>query len=98
MILFLSLKVFIEYLLSALSLLTLFYIFESCLGKDQAEELLRKVNDAVALLTDYNTRLVCEMEDRKKVASMLNDFIQSQRDLIDQAEQRLQARIINIKE
>jgi len=61
------------------------------LGKDEGEELLRKVNDAVALLTDYNTRLVCEMEDRKKVSSMLHDFIQSQRDLIDQAEQRLQA-------
>jgi len=61
------------------------------LGKDEGEELLRKVNDAVALLTDYNTRLVCEMEDRKKVFSMLHDFIQSQRDLIDQAEQRLQA-------
>jgi len=60
------------------------------LGKDEGEELLRKVNDAVALLTDYNTRLVCEMEDRKKVFSMLHDFIQSQRDLIDQAEQRLQ--------
>ncbi|XP_025195937.1 regulation of nuclear pre-mRNA domain-containing protein 1B [Melanaphis sacchari] len=59
-------------------------------GKDEGEELLRKVNDAVALLTDYNTRLVCEMEDRKKVSSMLHDFIQSQRDLIDQAEQRLQ--------
>lgn len=61
------------------------------LGKDEGEELLRKVNDAVALLTDYNTRLVCEMEGRKKVASILYDFIQSQRDLIDQAEQRLQA-------
>lgn len=54
---------------------------------------MRKVNDAVALLTDYNTRLVCEMEDRKKVASMLQDFIQSQRDLIDQAEQRLQVSV-----
>lgn len=55
-----------------------------------------KVNDAVALLTEYNTRLVCEMEDRKKVSSMLHDFIQSQRDLIDQAEQRLQASVIKI--
>lgn len=64
-----------------------FFIF---IGKEEAESLLRKVNDAVALLTDYNTRLVCEMEDRKKVSSMLHDFIQSQRDLIDQAEQRLQ--------
>lgn len=68
------------------------------LGKDEAEKLLRKVNDAVALLTDYNTRLVCEMEDRKKVAAMLNDFIQSQRDLIDQAEQRLQVNFININD
>lgn len=75
---------------------TVFKIFCSFLGKDEGEELLRKVNDAVALLTDYNTRLVCEMEDRKKVTSMLHDFIQSQRDLIDQAEQRLQASIITI--
>ncbi|VVC40969.1 Hypothetical protein CINCED_3A010464 [Cinara cedri] len=64
-------------------------------GKEEAQELLRKVNDAVALLTDYNTRLVCEMEDRKKISSMLHDFIQSQRDLIDQAEQRLQASVIS---
>lgn len=70
-------------------------IINLLLGKDDAEELLRKVNDAVALLTDYNTKLVCEMEDRKKVSSMLHDFIQSQRDLIDQAEQRLQARSLN---
>lgn len=73
------------------TLLILFNFFLWYLGKDEGEELLRKVNDAVALLTDYNTRLVCEMEDRKKVFSMLHDFIQSQRDLIDQAEQRLQA-------
>lgn len=66
-------------------------MFHLFLGKEEGEELLRKVNDAVALLTDYNTRLVCEMEDRKKVMSMLQDFIQSQRDLIEQAEQRLQA-------
>lgn len=71
-------------------------MFDLCLGKEEAEDLLRKVNDAVALLTDYNTRLVCEMEERKKVSSILHDFIQSQRDLIDQAEQRLQASVINI--
>lgn len=70
------------------------YHYFFILGKDEADELLRKVNDAVALLTDYNTRLVCEMEDRKKVSSMLHDFIQSQRDLIDQAEQRLQVSFI----
>lgn len=37
------------------------------------------------------------MEDRKKVSTMLHDFIQSQRDLIDQAEHRLQASVINLK-
>jgi len=69
-------------------------MFDFCLwylGKGEGETLLHKVNDAVALLTNYNTRLVCEMENRKKVFSMLHDFLQSQRYLIDQAEQRLQA-------
>lgn len=91
MLLLLSINQFLHYFINLyiFILLLLFFIF---IGKDEAESLLRKVNDAVALLTDYNTRLVCEMEDRKKVSSMLHDFIQSQRDLIDQAEQRLQVR------
>ncbi|XP_065215275.1 regulation of nuclear pre-mRNA domain-containing protein 1B [Planococcus citri] len=55
-----------------------------------AETLLRQVNEAITLLSDYNSRLVNEMSERKKVASLLRDFIQSQRGLLIQAENRLQ--------
>ncbi|CAI6375214.1 unnamed protein product [Macrosiphum euphorbiae] len=56
----------------------------------KGEELSRKVKDTVASLTNYNTILKCEIEDRKNVYSKLHDSIQSQRDLIYQAEQKLQ--------
>lgn len=55
-----------------------------------AESLLRQVNEAVNLLADYNARLVNEMSERKKVASLLRDFIQAQRGLLIQAENRSQ--------
>lgn len=57
-----------------------------------AESLLRQVNEAVNLLADYNARLVNEMSERKKVASLLRDFIQAQRGLLIQAENRSQVR------
>lgn len=44
------------------------------------------MNDAVIMLTNYNTRLAEEMEDRRRVAQMLRDFTQAQRELLAQAE------------
>lgn len=58
--------------------------------KAAAERLSAQVNDAVSLLTEYNTRLANEMEDRRKVTQMLRDFIQAQRELLAQAENRLE--------
>ncbi|KAL1450791.1 hypothetical protein WDU94_003111 [Cyamophila willieti] len=55
-----------------------------------AENLSAQVSEAVNLLTNYNTRLVTEMEDRKRAAAMLKDYIAAQRDLLEQAEQRLE--------
>lgn len=54
------------------------------------EALLRQVNEAVSLLADYNARLINEMSERKKVSGLLRDFIQSQRGLLIQAENRSQ--------
>lgn len=53
-----------------------------------------QVNDAVALLTNYNARLSKEMEQRKHVAGMLRDFLQAQLDLKEQAEQRLAVSVL----
>ena len=61
-----------------------------CLDKGAAERLANQVNEAVNLLTNYNARLSKEMEQRKNVASMLRDFLQAQKDLLEQAEHRLE--------
>ncbi|CAD7083034.1 unnamed protein product [Hermetia illucens] len=58
--------------------------------KETAYKLIEQVNEAVQLLNDYNTRLAAEMEDRKKLTVMLRDFQAEQRELLVQAEQRLE--------
>ncbi|KAL4711459.1 hypothetical protein ACJJTC_005583 [Scirpophaga incertulas] len=58
--------------------------------KESAESLSAVVNSAVELLAEYNLRLSEELEKRRKVAAMLRDFAQAQRDLAKQAESRLE--------
>lgn len=52
-----------------------------------------QVNEAAKILHEYNNRLCAEMEDRKKLTTMLKDFQAEQRDLLAQAEQRLKVRL-----
>ncbi|KAH8379972.1 hypothetical protein KR009_008220 [Drosophila setifemur] len=65
----------------------------SCISKledkDKAKALAKQVNEAVDLLNDYNARLAAEMEERAKLATMLRDFQAEQKELLSQAEQRL---------
>ncbi|XP_028029177.1 regulation of nuclear pre-mRNA domain-containing protein 1B [Bombyx mandarina] len=58
--------------------------------KESALSLSAVVNSAVELLAEYNLRLTEELEKRRKVAGMLRDFAQAQRDLAKQAETRLE--------
>ncbi|GBP24010.1 Regulation of nuclear pre-mRNA domain-containing protein 1B [Eumeta japonica] len=58
--------------------------------KESAISLSAVVNSAVELLAEYNLRLSEELEKRRRVASMLRDFAQAQRDLAKQAEARLE--------
>ncbi|KAI8126290.1 Regulation of nuclear pre-mRNA domain-containing protein 1A [Lucilia cuprina] len=66
----------------------------SCLAKledkDAAKNLATQVNEAVELLNDYNSRLSAEMEERTKLTSMLRDFQAEQKELLAQAEKRLE--------
>ncbi|XP_017016178.2 regulation of nuclear pre-mRNA domain-containing protein 1B [Drosophila takahashii] len=65
----------------------------SCISKledkDKAKALAVQVNEAVDLLNDYNARLAAEMEERTKLATMLRDFQVEQKELLSQAELRL---------
>ncbi|XP_075161780.1 regulation of nuclear pre-mRNA domain-containing protein 1B [Haematobia irritans] len=66
----------------------------SCLSKledkEDAQNLAKQVNEAVELLNDYNARLAAEMEERTKLAVMLRDFQAEQKELLTQAEKRLE--------
>lgn len=58
--------------------------------KEAALKLSSKVNEAVNLLKNYNTRLSKEMSERNKLTVMLKDFQREQQELLAQAEQRLE--------
>jgi len=56
----------------------------------EGRDLLAKVNQAMTLLTEYNERLSQELKDRKKVDKMIADFLAAQKDMLAQAEERLE--------
>lgn len=60
------------------------------LDKEAALKLAERVNAAVELLTDYNNRLAHEMEERKRVMQMLRDYAILQKQLLQQAESRIE--------
>ncbi|XP_070492160.1 regulation of nuclear pre-mRNA domain-containing protein 1B [Chironomus tepperi] len=69
--------------------------------KEAAASLHIKVNEAVQLLKDYNSRLAAEMNERNKLTVMLKDFQKEQQELLAQAEQRLEeytAKLDKVKE
>ena len=49
-----------------------------------------QVDEANTLLDDYNVRLQEELKDRKKVGNMISEFLSAQKDLLAQAEERLE--------
>ncbi|XP_037088414.1 regulation of nuclear pre-mRNA domain-containing protein 1B-like [Pollicipes pollicipes] len=58
--------------------------------RGSGHRLLTQVSEALDLLTDYNSRLASEMDERKRVSRLLQDFTQSQKDLLAQAEHTLE--------
>lgn len=62
---------------------------EKIVDKKYADQLSQMVTDAVKMLSDYNKRLEDEVNDRRKTASMLNGFLQQQKDEIVNAENQL---------
>ncbi|XP_012524696.1 regulation of nuclear pre-mRNA domain-containing protein 1B [Monomorium pharaonis] len=55
-----------------------------------ADQLSAAVNEAAALLADYNGRLQAEMEDRRRLLTMLRDYTLAQRQLLQQAQSTLE--------
>ena len=55
-----------------------------------AELLQGQVEEANTLLDNYNGRLQEELRDRKKVGKIIGEFLSAQKDLLAQAEERLE--------
>lgn len=47
------------------------------------------MNEAIQIISQYNGRLAAEMEERGKLAIMMRDFQNEQKELLSQAEERL---------
>lgn len=58
--------------------------------RSAADQLSIAVNEAAALLADYNGRLQAEMEDRRRLLTMLRDYTLAQRQLLQQAQATLE--------
>lgn len=63
---------------------------EKISSTEEGLKLLTQVNNASTLLNDYNERLQQELKDRHKVGKMIKDFLAAQKDLLAQAEERLE--------
>ncbi|KAH0540660.1 regulation of nuclear pre-mRNA domain-containing protein 1B [Cotesia glomerata] len=57
--------------------------------RSAADQLSIAVNEAATLLADYNGRLQAEMEDRRRLLTMLRDYTLAQRQLLQQAQTTL---------
>ncbi|KAG1650503.1 Regulation of nuclear pre-mRNA domain-containing protein 1B [Nymphon striatum] len=67
-------------------------VLENVTDSSKAKELDKKVDDALNILDGYNSRLTAELEDRKKSAQMLSDFIRAEREEIAKNEEQLECR------
>jgi hypothetical protein len=67
-----------------------------CVDSDVSRDLQKKIKSAHDILKDYNIRLDTELEDRKNASMKLQDLICFQKDLLTQAEHRLEVECIFI--
>ncbi|XP_078543708.1 regulation of nuclear pre-mRNA domain-containing protein 1A isoform X1 [Lissotriton helveticus] len=64
-------------------------LLDKVTDKDSGDHLSKKVEDACMCLADYNGRLAAEIDDRKQLIRMLSDFLQSQKEVVAEKEQKL---------
>ncbi|XP_065125222.1 regulation of nuclear pre-mRNA domain-containing protein 1B [Paramisgurnus dabryanus] len=64
-------------------------LLEKITDKQGADKLSKTVDEACLLLAEYNGRLAAELEDRRQLARMLTEYIQSQKDALTEREKKL---------
>jgi len=63
---------------------------EKISSEEQARDQLGQLDAASSLLVEYNNRLQEELRDRTRVGKMITEFLSAQKDLLSQAEERLE--------
>ncbi|XP_069586605.1 regulation of nuclear pre-mRNA domain-containing protein 1A isoform X3 [Ranitomeya imitator] len=67
-------------------------LLDKITDKASGDQLSKMVDDACMLLADYNGRLAAEIDDRKQLTRMLSDFLQSQKEVLEEKEQQLEVK------
>ncbi|XP_029292466.1 regulation of nuclear pre-mRNA domain-containing protein 1B [Cottoperca gobio] len=65
-------------------------LLEKIGDKEAADKLSKTVDEACLLLAEYNGRLAAELEDRRQLARMLTEYINSQREALMEREKKLE--------
>ncbi|CAK6951164.1 regulation of nuclear pre-mRNA domain-containing protein 1B [Scomber scombrus] len=65
-------------------------LLEKITDKEAADKLSKTVDEACLLLAEYNGRLAAELEDRRQLARMLNEYISSQKEALTEREKKLE--------
>lgn len=69
-----------------------------CLDKATAESLARKVDEAVTVLYEYNSRLENELKERREVQELLDAFIWQQKSLLRTAKKNLREHQVKMEQ
>ncbi|XP_069740733.1 regulation of nuclear pre-mRNA domain-containing protein 1B-like [Narcine bancroftii] len=64
-------------------------LLENIADKAAAERLSKIVDEACLLLAEYNGRLAAELDDRRQLARMLTEYINSQKEILGEKEKKL---------
>ncbi|XP_055508391.1 regulation of nuclear pre-mRNA domain-containing protein 1B isoform X3 [Leucoraja erinacea] len=67
-------------------------LLENIADKAAAERLSKIVDEACLLLAEYNGRLAAELDDRRQLARMLTEYINSQKEILGEKEKKLARR------
>jgi hypothetical protein len=63
-----------------------------CIDRSAADRLAKTVEEACSLLANYNSRLAEELQERRRIARLLREFILLQKTLLAEDEKKVEVR------
>jgi regulator of Ty1 transposition protein 103 len=66
-----------------------------CTDRSAADRLAKTVEEACSLLANYNARLADELQERRRIARLLREFILLQKTLLAEDEKKVEVRSLH---